>query len=447
MASAPEADRIDGWKSIGAYFGRDRTTAIRWARERDMPVRRIPGGKNATVYALRHELDQWAHGVAEVAPAEVEAAVAPLPAPALRKPRRWIGWAAGVALAGGSLGALTLTLPMRSPAPAATETPVALPASAQAADLFLKGRDLLADRKSESIERAIRLLRDVTRREPGYGPGYAALAEALLLSREFGVRSDSSAFTEARVAVQDALRLAPDLASAHRVMGFIAYWWDRDIATARRLFERAIALAPDDPTGQFWYGNVLADHGESADALRYLNAARMMQPGSVAIQTDLAWARWSSGDRAGALAMLTDLAQRHPDFAVIHDCLSIIHLSEGDYAGYAASLSRFAALRNSPTLRARAEAVRIALTKGRDEVHRVLIAGALADIAAGEVRTHTNAAFIASIARDRGQLHAILQRAAQRQERWGDAGLVRDMQWRWQGDAEILGMLAGVSVA
>jgi hypothetical protein len=48
-------DRINGWKAIGAHFGRDRTTVIRWAQERGLPVRRIPGGKAATVYALKSE--------------------------------------------------------------------------------------------------------------------------------------------------------------------------------------------------------------------------------------------------------------------------------------------------------------------------------------------------------------------------------------------------------
>ncbi len=49
--STDSGDRIAGWKSIGAYFGRDRTTAIRWARERALPVHRMPGDK--TRHGLR----------------------------------------------------------------------------------------------------------------------------------------------------------------------------------------------------------------------------------------------------------------------------------------------------------------------------------------------------------------------------------------------------------
>lgn len=53
---------ISGWKAIGAHFGRDRTTSIRWANERGLPVHRVPGGKTATVFALKGELDAWLTG-------------------------------------------------------------------------------------------------------------------------------------------------------------------------------------------------------------------------------------------------------------------------------------------------------------------------------------------------------------------------------------------------
>jgi hypothetical protein len=54
-----ESPRLDGWKAIGNFVGRDRTTAMRWARERGLPVHRVPGGRTGTVYALRSELDSW----------------------------------------------------------------------------------------------------------------------------------------------------------------------------------------------------------------------------------------------------------------------------------------------------------------------------------------------------------------------------------------------------
>jgi hypothetical protein len=52
-------DRLDGWKAIANFLGRERTTAIRWAKERALPFHRVPGGRTGTVFALRSELDAW----------------------------------------------------------------------------------------------------------------------------------------------------------------------------------------------------------------------------------------------------------------------------------------------------------------------------------------------------------------------------------------------------
>ena len=434
------ADRIDGWKSIGAYFGRDRTTAIRWARDRNLPVHRFPGGKTATVYALRHELDLWARGSEGLAPSAAETGTPAIIAASAR-PGKYRAAILGFA-ALGTVGAVWLATPwVIPPAPAETRA-IILPRDPATADNFLKGRDLLADREAQSIERSIELLRNVTRRDPGYGPGYAALAEALILSREFGSRGDRQAFPEARAAAREALRLSPSMASAHRMNGFVAYWWDQDFAAAREYFDQALALAPNDATGHFWYGNILADHGDSAEALQHLRQARAMAPGSIPIQTDLAWAQWSAGQRNEAFAALTDLARRHPDFAVIHDCLAVMHLAEGDYAAYVAAQSRVADLRQNATLRRRVALVSQALSDSPQRASQVLLDFARADVASGESRTHAWSAFIASVARDKQSLLAILGEAEVRKEQWGDAGLLRSIRSQWVGDVDVTTRLA-----
>ncbi len=54
--------RIDSWKEIAAYLGRDARTAIRWEKERGLPVHRVPGGQRQAVFAYRHELEAWLAG-------------------------------------------------------------------------------------------------------------------------------------------------------------------------------------------------------------------------------------------------------------------------------------------------------------------------------------------------------------------------------------------------
>ena len=53
------SDRLDSWKEICTYLGRDRRTLGRWERERGMPVHRIPGGNKPRIFALTSEIDVW----------------------------------------------------------------------------------------------------------------------------------------------------------------------------------------------------------------------------------------------------------------------------------------------------------------------------------------------------------------------------------------------------
>ncbi len=94
----PDADRLETWASIAAHLDRDVRTAKRYELERGMPVRRMPGGGKARVYAFRHELDAWRSGVLEEpAPPPAEAAPTSLVSVPLRPRFGWRGrgWAVG----------------------------------------------------------------------------------------------------------------------------------------------------------------------------------------------------------------------------------------------------------------------------------------------------------------------------------------------------------------
>ena len=54
--------RLDSWKEIGAFFGRDERTVKRWETSRGLPVHRVPGSGRATVYAFASELEDWLKG-------------------------------------------------------------------------------------------------------------------------------------------------------------------------------------------------------------------------------------------------------------------------------------------------------------------------------------------------------------------------------------------------
>jgi len=51
--------RLDSWKAIAAYLGRNVRTVTRWADERGLPIHQIPGGKRRAVFAYKDEIDIW----------------------------------------------------------------------------------------------------------------------------------------------------------------------------------------------------------------------------------------------------------------------------------------------------------------------------------------------------------------------------------------------------
>src|SRR5262245_39779120 len=58
-ARSPSTPRLDSWKEIASYLGRDVRTVQRWEKKEGLPVHRHQHDKLGTVYAFPSELDAW----------------------------------------------------------------------------------------------------------------------------------------------------------------------------------------------------------------------------------------------------------------------------------------------------------------------------------------------------------------------------------------------------
>lgn len=443
--------RIDGWKSIAAYFGRERSTVMRWATDRNLPVHRIPGKGRGSVYALSEELDAWLEADREAPQAaDQEAPLQDTKSGVARwiatlwqaaTPHRFLLMTAALLLA--VLALTTYPLWGESSSPETAD----LPEDAALADLYLEARSDWAARNPESISASIGKLRKVVAGEPGFAQGYAALADAYVLAREFGSLPDVEAFALAQSAADTALRINPENPDAMRASAFVEYWWRGRRSEAGRLFRAAIAADPKSAQSHFWYGNVLVDNGDFAEGLAELERARLLEPASVPLQADIAWARWSMGEHDRATAALERLRDDNPQLATVRDYLAVIYLARGDVARFvdeSVALARNRALEADIAQGAR---MRAALGQGARTVPTLLLRELEAEIEANGNGALPWAVFVATAAQDRAAVIRLLEIGRARGEKWGSAGLMRHVREAWKGDGEVAALLASVRPA
>jgi serine/threonine-protein kinase len=97
-AKPEQADRLESWKEIAAYLGREVRTVQLWEKSEALPVRRHLHGRQGSVYAFRSELDAWRNARTSSPPSTP-------PSTQSAKSRRmvWIAAAVGIGLLAGSL--------------------------------------------------------------------------------------------------------------------------------------------------------------------------------------------------------------------------------------------------------------------------------------------------------------------------------------------------------
>ncbi len=405
-----------------------------------MPVHRIPGAGRSSVYALTEELDAWldaSRGKGTIEAGDARPASLAVSEPAGRTlGRSWRRIVAVSLFAAGTLGFAIYAQPDADSAPN-----LQIPRNAEAAEIYVEARADWARRTPQSILDAIGKLRRVVAIEPGFTPGYTALADSFLLAREFGSLSDIEAFGRAQVAVDTALKIDPNNASALRAKAFIAYWWHGDREAAGRSFRRALAIDGKSAQTLFWFANALIDNGDFDEGMRRFAEARLIEPASPAIAADLAWARWSIGEARQAEAALLGLRRDNPSLATIPDYLSVVSLAEGDIVNFVEEIETMARLRREEGLTDYATVLRTALANGPEAVAETVVEHAVAELDNGERQTLVWPAFVASSADDRATLLDLLRKADARNEVWGSAGLRRQMTARWKDDAEVTTLL------
>ena len=203
----------------------------------------------------------------------------------------------------------------------------------------------LAQRFDEARAVWVSILED----EANHGPAYANLAQLELSLKHF---DNAYAYFKRAFAVPDdspfALSQDPTFQSETLYRFALAAKQARDTShEAMELLQRAITLAPSNPTIQFELANILIGQKKFVDALPHIEIAHALQPNNPRILAALGYSWFNLNDTSRAIEFLEQAVQLAPTFALAWYHLGNAQIGNGDLNAAKESFS--VALQLQPT--------------------------------------------------------------------------------------------------
>ncbi len=394
----PGRKRLDSWKEIAVFFGRDERTANRWEKELGLPIHRLPGTKGR-VYAYTDELAAWlaapqnagalltrynsagqpgpgSPGLTVVAGRRTPVEAAPLASPSgeqIRAPsavryRNTIRLVAAAVVGVGIAAVVLLSYPSPSRSPKTAGHAASLPRppssaivaqastpshNPEAEQLYLKGRYYWNKRTPDDLNKALDYFVQAMVHDPSYAPAYVGMADCYDLLREYTRMPAREAYPRALAAAQKAVELDGQSSEAHASLAFVSFFGMWDVATGEREFRRAIDLNPNNSVAHHWYANGLLALHRLPEALEEIDRAQALDPASSAILADKGNILLVAGRTEEALSLLTQMENREPAFRSPHLYLKILYLRSRDYPNFLSELRKDAlwstTIRHSPS--------------------------------------------------------------------------------------------------
>lgn len=225
-----------------------------------------------------------------------------------------------------SVASFSLATGTSKSAPPLKPSPLALgpgPARAVSANrdayrAYLEGRFAWSQRSEASLRKAIDSFEQAVRLDPGFAAAHAGLADSHATLGYLSFVSPADAFPLARRHALLAIERDAGLAEPHASLGYVKFYFDWDWPGAETAFRRAITLDPTWAAAHQWYSIFLLAAGRAGEAAHEMELAREHDPLSLAINTDLGFYYYYTGQYDEAIKQLRSVLAMNPDFAPAH---------------------------------------------------------------------------------------------------------------------------------
>lgn len=145
-------------------------------------------------------------------------------------------------------------------------------------ELYLRARYHARQRSPDSLADAVKEYQQALDRDPQFAKAYAGLADANFALGSYMVADSRSSYAKAEADASKAIELAPDLAEAHAILGYMYFRNDWRFADGEQEMRHAIALEPNEPKYHVWYATLLTELERFPEASNELDAAKKVDP-------------------------------------------------------------------------------------------------------------------------------------------------------------------------
>jgi DNA-binding winged helix-turn-helix (wHTH) protein/Tfp pilus assembly protein PilF/TolB-like protein len=189
-------------------------------------------------------------------------------------------------------------------------------------ELYLRARYHARQRTPDSLQDAVKEYQQALARDPHFAKAYAGLADAHFALGSYMVADSRGSYAQAETFAAKALELAPDLAEAHAILGYMYFHNDWRFTEGEREIRHAIVLEPNEPTYHVWYAEMLTELQRFPEASSELETAKRDDPYWAPIYASEAYLAASShqADRMNAAA--NTLVSLKPDWPGSYDELA-----------------------------------------------------------------------------------------------------------------------------
>ena len=152
------------------------------------------------------------------------------------------------------------------------------PLSADAYDLYLRGRNFTNQRTPATSRRAIEYYERATAIDPNYALAWAGISHTLASSPINGDAPPQAVTARARETALRAVRADPQRAEAHIALAYVQWLLEWDWPAAEQRMRTAIKLDPDFASAHLVLGHLLSQQGNHAEARTMTERAQALDP-------------------------------------------------------------------------------------------------------------------------------------------------------------------------